>query len=40
MPVKEQRARMSRMRAVLDEHNVYRWAADITTELDQIRPDS
>ncbi len=40
MSTDEQKARMSRMRAVLDEHNVYRWAADITTELDQIRPDS
>ena len=35
----EQRRRMARMRAVLEEHNVYRWAADITAELDRIRPD-
>ncbi len=40
MKPKEQKERMARMRAVLDEHNVYRWAADITTELDRIRPDS
>ncbi len=39
MPPEEQKARMIRMRAILDEHNVYRWAADITTELDRIRPD-
>ena len=40
MKPEEQQARMSRMRAVLDDHNAYRWAADITTELDRIRPDS
>ncbi len=39
MPPEEQRTRMSRMRAILEEHNVYRWAADITSELDQIRSD-
>ena len=40
MKPEEQKARMARMRAVLDEHNVYRWAADITAELDRIRPNS
>ena len=40
MPSDEQKARMVRMRAILDEHNVYRWAADIITELDRIRPDT
>lgn len=40
MPPEEQRARMARMRSILDEHNVYRWAADITTELDRIRSDT
>jgi len=39
MPADEQRLRMVRMRAILEERNVYRWAADITTELDRIRPD-
>lgn len=40
MPAEEQRLRMVRMRAILEERNVYRWAADITTELDRIRPDA
>ena len=38
MAPEEQRARMSRMHAILEEHNVYRWAADIVTELDRVRP--
>jgi len=40
MKPEEQKTRMVQMRAVLDEHNVYRWAADITAEMDRIRPDS
>ncbi len=40
MPPEEQKTRMARMRSILDEHNVYRWAADITTELDRIRSDA
>ncbi len=40
MPAEEQRVRMSRMHAILEEHNVYRWAADIVTELDRVRPES
>ncbi len=40
MKPEEQKERMARMRVVLEDHNVYRWAADITTELDRIRPDS
>ena len=40
MKPEEKRVRMARMRAVLDEHNVYRWAADITSELDRVRPDA
>lgn len=39
MPPEEQKVRMSRMRSLLDEHNVYRWASDITAELDRIRSD-
>ncbi len=40
MKPEEQKRRMASMRAVLEERNVYRWAADITSELDRIRPDS
>jgi trehalose 6-phosphate synthase len=39
MPAWEQKERMGRMRAVLEEHNVYRWAADITTELNRVHPE-
>jgi trehalose 6-phosphate synthase len=39
MSKQEQRARMIRLRETLEEHNVYRWAADITSELDRIRVD-
>ena len=38
MEPEEQKARMSRMHAILEEHNVYRWAADIVTELNRVRP--
>lgn len=38
MEPKEQKVRMSRMREVLQESNVYRWAADLVTELGRIRP--
>jgi len=40
MEPEEQRARMSRMRATVQEHNVYRWAANLVTELTRLRPDS
>ena len=33
MPVEEQRDRMRKMRAVVRENNIYKWAADIITEL-------
>ncbi len=33
----EQWGRMSRMRQAIQEHNVYRWAADLVTELAKIR---
>ncbi len=40
MKPEEQKRRMSTMRTILDEHNVYRWAADIISELARARPDS
>ncbi|HCB13992.1 MAG TPA: trehalose-6-phosphate synthase, partial [Gammaproteobacteria bacterium] len=33
MPANERRERMSRMRRQVEEHNVYRWAADYLTAL-------
>jgi trehalose-6-phosphate synthase len=37
MPFEERHARMSRMRRVVREHNVYRWAAELILELSEIR---
>jgi trehalose 6-phosphate synthase len=37
MPVDEQKERMQRMRDILKRHNIYRWAANLMTELAQIR---
>jgi len=37
MPPEERRARMSRMRAYVREHNVYRWAGTLIAELAAIR---
>ena len=37
MPTEEQGARMRRMRDTLRDRNVYRWAADLITELVQVR---
>ena len=39
MPAKEKRARMQRMRAVVEEHNVYRWAGSLIAELAAVRPE-
>jgi len=39
MPVFEQKEKMIRMRGVLQEHNVYRWAGDLVGELARIRID-
>ena len=39
MPPDECRARMRRMRAIVKEHNVYRWAASLITDLAEIRLD-
>jgi trehalose 6-phosphate synthase len=40
MPPEERRARMQRMRRTVKEHNVYRWAADLISELAEIRLDA
>ena len=37
MPTEEQRERMSSMRDVLRERNIYRWAADLVGELAHVR---
>jgi trehalose-6-phosphate synthase len=37
MPAEERRARMQRMRRAVKEHNVYRWAAELMSELVDIR---
>jgi trehalose-6-phosphate synthase len=36
MDPQEQKARMQRMRSVVKEHNVYRWAGSLITELSKI----
>lgn len=38
MSAEEQKVRMARMREVLQEHNIYRWAATLITELAKLRP--
>ncbi len=40
MPAEERRARMQRMRQVVREHNIYRWAAELISELSEIRLDT
>src|SRR5262249_48775316 len=40
MPLEERHARMQRMRKVVREHNVYRWAAELISELSEIRLES
>jgi trehalose 6-phosphate synthase len=37
MPPEERQARMQRMRRNVREHNVYRWAAELISELCDIR---
>jgi len=37
MPPEERRARMSRMRAYVREHNIYRWAGNLIAELAALR---
>jgi len=40
MDPEEKQARMQRMRRTIREHNVYRWAANLITELSELRLDS
>jgi trehalose-6-phosphate synthase len=40
MPYEERHARMQRMRSVVRERNVYRWAAELISELSEIRLDT
>lgn len=40
MPLEERQARMRRMRKVVRDHNVYRWAAELISELSEIRLES
>jgi trehalose-6-phosphate synthase len=40
MQPEERRARMIRMRHTVKEHNVYRWAADLISDLSEIRIDA
>jgi len=37
IPPEERRARMARMRSYVREHNIYRWAGNLITELAAIR---
>jgi len=39
MDANERQARMRRMRQIVKEHNVYRWAGNLITELAEIRID-
>jgi len=37
LPAEERQARMRRMRRVVQEHNVYRWAGNLIAELSKVR---
>jgi trehalose 6-phosphate synthase len=39
MPVDERRARMRKMRETVRENNIYKWAADIISEMVKFRPE-
>jgi trehalose 6-phosphate synthase len=39
MPARERSLRMQRMRRVVKDHNIYRWAAELLSELVEIRLD-
>jgi trehalose 6-phosphate synthase len=39
MDPEERRVRMQRMRQRIREHNIYRWAADLISELAEVRPE-
>jgi trehalose-6-phosphate synthase len=40
MEPEEKQMRMHRMRKLIKEHNIYRWAGDLVTELCEIRLDA
>ncbi len=40
MSPEERATKMARMRQVVQEHNVYRWAGNLVTELVKLRPDA
>jgi trehalose 6-phosphate synthase len=40
MPTEEETSRMQRMRTSVREHNVYRWAANLLSDLTDIRIDT
>ncbi|MGC2464172.1 MAG: trehalose-6-phosphate synthase, partial [Candidatus Acidiferrum sp.] len=40
MPEDQQSLRMQRMRQVVREHNIYRWAANLLSDLTEIRIDA
>lgn len=40
MEPEEKQVRMHRMRKVIKEQNIYRWAGDLITELCELRPDA
>jgi alpha,alpha-trehalose-phosphate synthase [UDP-forming] len=40
MPAEEQASRMQHMRKIVREHNVYRWAANLLSDLTDIRIDT
>ena len=40
MDPEEKRLRMQRMRRVVREHNIYRWAASMVHELSEVRLDT
>ena len=37
MPIPEQTDRMRRMRSILKDQNIYRWASELVKELVQVR---
>jgi trehalose-6-phosphate synthase len=40
MDLDERRVRMQRMRKVVKEHNIYRWAGNLITDLSEVRLDT
>jgi trehalose 6-phosphate synthase len=40
MPEADRRARMQHMRRTVRDRNVYRWAAELISELTEMRPES